>query len=351
MTATRRRLLLRLLVGLLVVTAGCAGSSQSTGGDAGGADGENLEAQSAQRDAGSGDGGGGGGDAAAGESDDAAVQAKQRAVIQTGQVGLVVDDYGTAEQNISRAVERQGGFVSDSSVQVNRVDNKTYRTGTLVLRVPQENFSATMEHVKAVGEVQSANTDSEDVTDQLVDINARLKNLRAERERLRELYRNASDTEDVLAVEERLSEVQEEIERLEARKKSLKRQVALSTIRVELREPRPDPIAGDPWYQTPLVVAFLESIDGALTTLRALGVLTAYVLPYLLVFGTPVVLVLGGVVALFRRRGRRSSPPADPGDTGADARGDHDDGSVETGDDSNDESRGEQAEDDEDAAE
>lgn len=303
-----RRTLTALCVVALVLVAGCSGGGQLAGGDGAPAgqpgDGE-LSAEDgaterAQEEAGSKE---------AGDSP----QARQRAVVRTGHVELTVEAFDPARRNLTRTVERYGGFVSDASLEVNRVDNATYKTGTLVLRVPRENFSAMMADAQAVGRVESTNVDSEDVTDRLVDLEARLKNLRVQRERLRGLYRNASDTEDVLAVERRLSEVQGEIERLEAERESLERRVALSTVRVDLREPRPDPgpVDVEQWYDTPVVAAFLDSVGGVTTTLRALVVAGAYALPYLLVFGLPV----GGVAYAVRRR---REGPADPTESDAD---------------------------------
>lgn len=175
-----------------------------------------------------------------------------------------------------------------------------------------------MSTARTVGTVLDASRDTRDVTDQLVDINARLRNLRARRDRLRGLYRNASDTDAVLDVEERLSEVQTEIERLEARKKSLQRQVALSTITVELREPTPDPdpVEREQWYDTGIPAAFLESVDGVVVVARALVVGAAYALPYLLVFGVPLVAAVGIV-----RRRRAESAGNDADETRSDATG------------------------------
>jgi len=302
-----RRVVLAVVLGLLVVTAGCSGGANHSGGD---------EAQVS-----GGGGGGDGGDAAldaeatatpGASQDDSgsdSLQVQQRAIIRTGEISVRVQGFDAAKRNLTRATTRYGGFVSDSQVEVNQVDNTTYKSGTLVLRVPRENFSEMMAHAKAIGELQSSSTQSIDVTDQLVDINARLKNLREERDRLRQLYENASDTEDILAVEERLSEVQGEIERLEARKKALKRQVAFSTIRVRLSEPRPDPGPLDTsrWYDTPILAAFLESVEGVFVTLRALTVAGAYVAPYLLVFGVPVA---GLVYGIRRRRQQRDAHQA-----------------------------------------
>lgn len=306
----RRRAVVGIALGLLVLTAGCVGGAQLAGGggDGGQQASGSQDVEAAAEEPETGDGAG-----------DGPAQFRGRAIIQTGQVELQVEDFDATQRNLTTTVEQYGGFVSDSRVEVSRVDNATYKTGRLVVRVPRENFSTLMTRAQAMGEVQSVSTDSEDVTDELVDIGARLENLRAERDRLRGLYRNASDTEDVLAVEERLSDVQGEIERLEARQQSLKRQVALSTIRVELREPRPEPgpIDADRWFDTPVLVAFLDSVNGVITSLRALVVASAYGLPYAAVYGP---LVVGAVYGVRRwRRGRGDGSPSEAGFAGTDA--------------------------------
>ncbi|HKJ60260.1 MAG TPA: DUF4349 domain-containing protein [Halobacteriales archaeon] len=292
----RNRIALAVAVVLIVVTAGCGGASVGSGGDGG---------NGAAAGGGAGDGGDGGdGGFSSGAPDEARdaggdelAQLQQRQVIFTGQVVLEVDDFEAARRNLSEAARARGGFVSDARAQLHRVDEERYRTGVVVLRVPRENFSALMERVEAGGTVVSSETSSQDVTDQLVDIEARLSSLRAERERLRALFDRANETEDVLAVERRLSEVQTEIERLSARQQSLERRVAYSTITVELREAQPEPTV-ERWHDVGVVGAFLESVDGVVVTLRASAVAIAYALPYLLAFGVP----LGAIAFVARRR-------------------------------------------------
>jgi uncharacterized small protein (DUF1192 family) len=288
-----RRWALALTLASLVLLAGCSGS----GGDAAmqATSGQNLDVSSdaeATQRASDGEGG-------AGASSDA-VAARNRALIRTGTVGVTVDDYDEARRNLTRRTERLGGFVSDSSQQVNRRGNQTWTNGKLVLRVPKDNFSALVARAKGTGEVREASTSTKDVTKKLVDIEARLKNLKAQREELRDLYAEANDTENVLEVRERLSEVQSEIEQLEAQRKSLNRQVAYSTLTVRLHEQPPERTAepSAAWYDTGLAAAFVSSASGVVVVARGLAVGTAYALPYLLAFGVPVV----GVVALWRRR-------------------------------------------------
>jgi len=292
----RGRTVTALLV-LLVLLAGCGGSAggaQVSGG--GGADSAAVAETSVEADRAA-DGGDGGGGAAA--TDGAA--ATGRSIIRTGEVRLRVDDYETAHANLTAAVEARGGYVSDSNKQVHDRAEGAWTSGRIVLRVPAENFAETMTTVENEGRVLESSTSTEDVTDQVVDLQARLENLRAERERLRTLYERANDTEDVLAVERRLSEVQTEIERTEARLQNLQRQVAYSTVTVEMTEPRPDRPAPDQWYDTPVLAAFLDSVHGVGVVLRATVVAAAYAAPYLLVFLTPFA-VGGGLLYRYRHR-------------------------------------------------
>lgn len=316
MSVTNRRWV-ALLVAVLAVTAGCTGAGGGDSAD-GQLNGGEVEFQGdaaedtvmatgtpvAERDAG--DGGGGVAapdDAATGEYN--VQQFAERQLILTGQVAVEVDDFSTARSNLTQTTESHGGFVSDTRQEVHRVDNETWTEGIVVLRVPRENFTTVFEAAEDEGELLNSERNSQDVTDQLVDIRARLDNLRAERDQLRELYERANDTEDVLRVQERLSDVQGEIERLEARQQSLRERVALSTITVRLSEPRPEPDrpVPDRWYDIPLVAAFLESVSGVVVTLRAIAVAGAFALPYLLVFGVP----LAAVGYVVRRRGSRPS--------------------------------------------
>ncbi|MFD1598831.1 DUF4349 domain-containing protein [Halobellus rarus] len=309
-----RRTLGLLAVAALVTLAGCGATG--SGGDGGAAGGyeqaTGVEADRAQeatpaptgepREQAS-DGGSGG----AGDASGDVVNTDERAIIRTGTVAVEVDDYESAQSALTSTVEGYGGYVSDSRQDRRQIGNDTWVRGELVLRVPSEHFDALVNDTRGLGEVQTVEVNSRDVTDQLVDIEARLENLRAERDRLRELYDQANTTEDVLAVQRELSDVQGEIERLEARQQSLENQVAYSTLTVRLEEPRPTPnrVAPDRWYDTPVLLAFMQSVDGVVVVARAFVVGFAYALPYLLAFALPVV-VVGAVLWRVARRFRAS---------------------------------------------
>ncbi|MFW5934820.1 MAG: DUF4349 domain-containing protein, partial [Halolamina sp.] len=268
----RNRTLAAVALACLLVLAGCTGAGN--GGDGGtqaalgGDDGEYDQATGTPVE------------------EDAASSASDRMRIYTATLGVRVDAFEPSRSNLSAAVDAQGGYVGSSQISTSERGDETYRDGQFTYRVPAENYSAFLDAARAEGTVVREEENVQDVTGQHADLEARLENLRAERDRLRELYDQANDTEDVLAVQRELSDVQGEIERTEARLEALENRVAYATVTVELREERPDdPAVDDRWYDTGVIAAFLESVDGAIVAVRALVVGIAYALPYLLAFG------------------------------------------------------------------
>lgn len=297
-----RKLLVTVVVGLAVVLAGCAGGGDTSqglggsqlqaggdGGDAGGAPEADVPDQSGDGDQ---------------SAIDAANAQTNRAIIRTGTVRVEVENFTTARDAVERDARDMGGYVSSSDASLHRSGEETWRSGYVVVRVPSGNFSAMIAAAEAKGTVLSRSSETEDVTDRLVDLNARLENLRAERDRLRTFYEEANSTEELLQVEERLSDVQGEIERLEAQKRSLEDQVAYSTVRVELEEPAPDrgsSVRPSFSEQSP-VSAFTNSVDALLFVGRTLFIGAVAAVPWLLTLAVPVV-ILGLVVRRYTRLG------------------------------------------------
>jgi hypothetical protein len=108
---------------------------------------------------------------------------------------------------------------------------------TAVLRVPADRLEAAIAELKKVGRVESESQAGEEVTSQYVDLQARLTNARNTEQRLTELLRSRTGKlEEVVAVEEKLSGVREEIERMEAEKKALTKRVDFGTLTLSLTE-------------------------------------------------------------------------------------------------------------------
>lgn len=314
-----------LAVGVCLVLAGCSGAGLGSSGDAASAEagGQQQSSDLAAESSSSFDrsqSGGDGGDA--GDGGSVSDLQRQRAIIKTGSMTVEVENFSTARAAITDYVRQQGGYVSGSDQRLHRTGNTTWLTGHVVVRVPSDQYEATQSVVADQGTVRSEETETEDVTDQLVDLEARLENLRSRRDRLREFYDRAETTEELLEIEAELSEVQGEIERLEAQKRSLEQRVAYSTIRVELREPSPgaDQLRTQ-YHEQSLVAVFTRSVTDLVIFARASLVTIVAALPWLAVLAVPV-------VGLRRFLRGRSLPlvggGGEPDDTAADTKNEPD---------------------------
>lgn len=155
-----------------------------------------------------------------------------RMIIYTGELSLVVKDTDAAQAEAIALAENAGGHVSSAN-------SYAYEGGlrriNLTLRVPAEAFNDTMAALRDLAlEVTQDSIGSEDVTQEYVDLESRLKALEVKAERLEELMDEAEDTEAVLAVYEELSQTQLQIEETKGRMQYLERRSAMATITIYL---------------------------------------------------------------------------------------------------------------------
>jgi hypothetical protein len=111
------------------------------------------------------------------------------------------------------------------------------------VRIPAEKLNPFLDELANLGEVETRNVYSYDVTEEYADIDLRLDNARKSRERYLELLKNAQNVTEVLAVERELERLNVEVERLEGRKRSYDTQIQYSSVDVYFKEKvRPGPI-------------------------------------------------------------------------------------------------------------
>jgi hypothetical protein len=151
-------------------------------------------------------------------------------VIRTGEVWVEVPKARVPDtlRAAARIATVYGGYVSESSTE-SAGDSPT---GTVVIRMPVARFDRAVEDASRLGEVREAGTKGEDVTDQVVDTAARLKTLVATRAQLQTLLARARTVGEVLSVQSRITDVQTQIEQLEARKASLANRTTYGTLSI-----------------------------------------------------------------------------------------------------------------------
>jgi hypothetical protein len=156
----------------------------------------------------------------------------RRKLVQNAELRLEVASYAELRSELDAALERLGGFVADARVEHH---DGTVSRAELILRIPSEKLAEVMAETADHGKVLHESVQSEDVTEAYYDMKARLDNARKLESRLLELLAAKTDgVKDLLEVERELGRVREEIERYEGKVRLYDRQVALSTLRLEI---------------------------------------------------------------------------------------------------------------------
>ena len=168
-----------------------------------------------------------------------ALQTVQRKVISSATLSIKVKVVEEAVPQIRTIAEGMGGFVE----QLSSSGSAGRQRASITIRVPQDQFFTALERIEALGEVQSKNLGSEDVSEQFIDLEARLKSSLREEESLLSLLGRSGTVSEVLAIERELARVRSEIERFQGQLNFLERRVALATIH---RIPVPAPSSGGP---------------------------------------------------------------------------------------------------------
>jgi hypothetical protein len=147
-------------------------------------------------------------------------------VVFTARIELEVGDVDSTLDDLLALTEDYGGFIASV--------NTRSGTGAITIRVPQTWFYDAVSDVEGLGEVQNRDIKGEDVTEDYVDLQARLSNLERQEERLNEILALGTTVEEVLKVEKELERVRGEIEGLKGEIQYLESRVELATITVLL---------------------------------------------------------------------------------------------------------------------
>lgn len=157
-------------------------------------------------------------------------------VIKTGRLSIRLghDSLSKAIDRAQQVVDSYGGFISSSNISSGK-----HETSTIVLRVPAARFDAAMRQLRApgLGAVRSEQVSGEDVGQQLVDLSARARNLRAQSRALVRLMNQAVTVSDTIKIQNELFDIQGQIEELEGRLRYLHDQADMSTITMLLAQP------------------------------------------------------------------------------------------------------------------
>lgn len=157
-----------------------------------------------------------------------------RRIIYTATLELVTEDLNGVEPKLTELVKAAHGFVAETTQSGS---SGGQRTATWRVRVPVDDYDGFLQKARSLGEVQSVSVNSQDVTEEFVDVTARVSAKKVQEQRLIDLIKNATGKlDEVLKVENELARVRGEIERMEGRIRYLKDQTELTTITITVKE-------------------------------------------------------------------------------------------------------------------
>ncbi|NPA07175.1 MAG: DUF4349 domain-containing protein [Chloroflexi bacterium] len=240
----------------------------------------------------------------------------QRMVIHNAYVDAYVRDPAAALEATQAWVRDAGGYIVEVRVDTSRTQEGTKARAFLAFRVPAERLEDALAFIRSQAEYTVERVEGQDVTEEYLDLEARLKALRAAQARLEALLQQAKDPQDVLSVYRELMNLQTEIERIEGRMRFLEQSAAYSKVEVTFYPLRERPRAGLQWGDWNLWDTAIRALNALIALIRALAHLAVWVL----VFWLPLLLALWllyrwvaspGITWLARRRSASESSSAD----------------------------------------
>ena len=225
---------------------------------------------------------------------------KGPSIVRTAKVRLSTPDVDRVRAAIDRIIADAGGFVG----QLNASNDRGQRSLQATLRVPAARLDAVLTALRALARVLHESQNADDVTDEAIDLDARLANARMMEKRLTELLGNRTGRlSDVLEMERELARVRTDAERLDAQRKNLARRIDLAVVSLEIVEEREPTVSlGPEPVPTRIKQAVVDGIGSAGSSLIALTLVVLRAGPTLLLWG-----VLLGLPAwsIARRRALR----------------------------------------------
>ncbi|NHC40967.1 DUF4349 domain-containing protein [Bacillus sp. MM2020_1] len=210
------------------------------------------------------------------------IKVQNQMVIYQADLQLRVKKFDQTVRLLEEKVIKYGGYISESNVSK---EGSEQVSGSIMIRIPQKHFQTFLHDAESqAAEVLQRSITGQDVTEEYVDLESRLKSKRVVEERLTTFMKSAVKTEDLLKISADLGTVQEEIETIEGKMKYLKNQTSLSTINITLYEktvvvPNLDKDKLNTWEKTKK--QFMKSINMLLVGLSGLVVFTVGNLPVL----------------------------------------------------------------------
>jgi hypothetical protein len=230
-----------------------------------------------------------------------------RKIILNATFDLKIKDADDAINKIDQTVRAAGGYVQEAKQSGTKQQG---RTVNMTVRVPAAQYGTIKDFVRSIGEVTQQREWTEDVTDQFVDLDERIKSKEIHLSQLQKLYAQGGTIKDMMELEAEINRVQSDLESMKGRMRVLSNRIDLSTFVISLYEPGvPTPIEPPKTVWERMSRGFISNWNGVVNFTGDLFVYLVSSIPVLLYLA-----VLGGVLSLIIRFFQRRMPkrPAGP---------------------------------------
>ncbi len=232
-------------------------------------------------------------------------------VIRDGRVELRVEPgtFGQISSQLRSIAQDLGGYITAGETHLQEIDDVAYTVGWLTMRIPEDRFDDALDRVDGLGERLSLNVSSQDVTEEYVDLEGRLRYWETQEEFYTRLMAEATEIDDLVTIQTRMQDVLLNIEQIEGRLRYLDSRTSFSTLTVGLTEvPGSTPI-DEPSDPGVLEEALDQAGEVLLATIGGLIVGAAFALPFIL-----LALIGLGLWMAVRSIRRRKPPVEEPSD-------------------------------------
>ncbi|MGB9708788.1 MAG: DUF4349 domain-containing protein [Infirmifilum sp.] len=206
-------------------------------------------------------------------------------------MSLSVQDVKSTVQSITVIAAKLGGYVSSTDFS-----EESGQRASVTIKVPAQIYKEAVKEISSLGRLDKLQENAIDVTDQWVDLNARLRNLKAEEDRLLQLLERATSISDMIQIEDRLSSLRYQIEFYEAQLKNLERSITYATINISI-SPSQKPL------EWPSINPTAWIRDGVSLALNVISMIIIALIGL-----TPIIALVGASWIVYTRLLRRKIP-------------------------------------------
>lgn len=235
-------------------------------------------------------------------SDSVETQDTNRKLIKNANMSVETKMFESFLNTLNKEIAELGGYTQSSDVQGNSYNSNSYRYATVVARIPNDKLDGFLSLIAEESNVINKIVTVEDITLQYVDMESHKKALVVEQDRLLALLEKAEKLEDIIAIENRLSEVRYQIESYESQLRTYDNQIDYSTVTVQITEVEKETPVKEQTIFERIKTGFLDNASNVGVGLKNLFVWFMVNIPYFVILAIIVIVV----IMIIKKRAKKS---------------------------------------------